>query len=205
MNKQEDEINKQTEFDSENTTNPESVIDADIEKDLAARQNAIKKKNNKKRNRYIGIGITVFLFYQIYAFLFAPYYLSTDYGICKTLLEFHVTYPQSIRVSEAVFPKGSVRIWYSQTDAFGQNRLDSFQCFFKNNKDTGITYLSKIRIGKAIDLSNEEIERYNKILPLMASLPIDTKYPSPLPDSIGALQLDIEKFRRIKIDDIMKR
>jgi hypothetical protein len=98
---------------------------------------------------------------------------------------------------------GSVRIWFSHQDAFGQFRLEPFQCFFKTDEDTGASLLSKIRYGK-IELPMNIIAQYNKVLPVIASLPMDLNYPSALPDSIGSLQLDIESARKINLSDLVQ-
>lgn len=163
-----------------------------------------KKLKRKKQTKIAIIGGGVLFIAWALNYLFAPFQLSVPYGVCKTYLELNVPYPKTIYVSEADFlADKSVRIWFSQTDPFGEYRMQSFHCFFTEHPETGKMIFSKIKMGK-VDIDSATIDLYNKALPVLASVQMDLRYPAPLPDVISDLQIDVESARRIKITDILK-
>lgn len=188
-----DEILKQTVIEDES---PEAA--------LAAKLKESKKLKSKKQRKFAAIGGGILFLAWALNYLFTPFQLSIPYGVCKTHLELNVSYPKTLYISEANFlADKSVRIWFTQIDPFGEFRMQSFHCFFTQNPETGKTVFSKIKMGK-VDIDSATIELYNKALPVLASVPMDLRYPAPLPDVISDLQIDVEAARRIKITDILK-
>jgi hypothetical protein len=132
-------------------------------------------------------------------YLFAPYQAGVTYGICKVYLETTLRFPQELRVSTVEDFGDSVRLWYTQVDAFGEYRMESIQCYYKMDPQLG-AQIDKILVNRRpVDL--QKIKDFNKILPVvMANMP-DLTYPSALPDSLNDLQIDTDLFRRqLRID-----
>ncbi len=171
------------------------------EASLADKLRAQKKKQRKKRVLLTILGCFVaFISYALW-FLFKPFDASAEYGICKTFLELVTPYPHTIYVSEIVSLRdGSMRLWYSHTDPFGEYRMESFQCKFVHNRDTGLVdRIDEIRMSK-VNMDPRRLEYLNNALPYFLANPLIEVWPAALPDHIGALQLDFDSARKIVID-----
>jgi len=180
----------------------QTVIEDDTpEVTLADKLREQKKKQKKKKNILIASGIFVLFFSYALWFLLKPYDASAEYGICKTFLELVTPYPHTIYVSEIVSLRdGSMRLWYSHTDPFGEYRLESFQCKFSHNAETGLVdSVDEIRMSK-VNMDPRQLEYLNNALPYFAANPLIEPWPSALPDDISALQLDFNAVRKIVID-----
>ena len=168
---------------------------------LAEKLRAQKKKAQKKRNKRIGLLLFLGLFGYLLWYLFKPFMASAEYGICRTFLELTLPYPHTLYVSEInSLRDGRMRLWYSYMDPFGEYRMESFHCKFVNDPETGLVQrVSEIKMSK-VNMDPKRLEYLNNALPYFHENPLILVWPSALPDSIGALQLDFNAVRRIVID-----
>ncbi len=168
----------------------------DKEIEAAVSQSSVqgeKKKLRKKQIKRGGIGTLALLFiYWVYT-LFIPYEGTMAFGICKVFLELNVRYPNTLRISTVEETGTSVRIWYTQTDSFGEYRMEPIQCYFKPDEKYGFI-LEKITIRRR-EVDPQRIENFNRILPVIFKYPPDLMLPTPLPDSLDGLQIETDKFR----------
>ncbi len=183
---EEEEILKQTVIAEEK---PKS----DFSKKLKEQKKAKRKKTTKK------IIILVVLALFSYAIMWAlkPFKASEEYGICRSLLELFVPYPYSIYVSEIKqLRDGSLKLWYTHTDAFGEYRMEEFQCKLIRNSKTGVMELLEIKMHK-VYLEADKVKHLNNSLVYFREHPLILNWPAALPDSIAALHLDFDSARRI--------
>lgn len=156
-----------------------------------------KKAAKKRRKKFIIIGVIGFLYFVV-SWGMQPYKATMEYGICKTFLELNLVYPFTLHVNELdVLNDGSYRMWYTQVDSFGSNRMDSFQCYFSNDPQTGMLQLSKVKFGK-IFLEQEKIAYFNTAIPYLMEHPPDLTWPMPLSDNVANLQFDTGAFTNIR-------
>lgn len=162
---------------------------------LAEKKKIKKKKNMKRAMQLAGV---LFFIYVLW-FLFKPTKATEEYAICKTLLELYVPYPPTIYVSEIASTKdGAMKIWYTHTNAFGEFRMEPFECKLGRDEN-GQAYLSRLRFNN-IDVQEDEIASLNHAMHYFNANPKVMNLPTPLPDTIGGLHLDIEGARRIQLD-----
>ncbi|MDH5723377.1 MAG: hypothetical protein OEY94_08670 [Alphaproteobacteria bacterium] len=157
-----------------------------------------KLRKKKKVKRMLLIGFFLLFAYLLY-FLFKPFEESINYGICKTFLELQVFYPHTIYISEVQrLRSGTMRIWFSRIDPFGEYRMTPFECTFspQPNPATGMPVITKMRMGK-IEISPEIVKQYNHAIPWIVQNPPSLVLPGKLPDDIKLLQEDVNVFRKI--------
>lgn len=163
-------------------------------------ERALKKKKLRKR---LIIGTGILLFGYVLYLLFVPYKGSITYGVCKTLLEQIVPYPDHLRLSSVDDYGSAVRIWFTQVDSFGEYRLEALACNFResteaDNKKYGQQMpfvLEKASINRR-DIDAKAIERFNISIPTIVMSNPNLTLPSPLPDSLDGLQIDASQVRK---------
>lgn len=167
------------------------------ELDIAIRQGKIaeqKKQQNKKRMIIGGVaGGLLLLGYGIFL-LFAPYKGGTAYGVCRVFLELNVEYPDLLHIMATETLGSSERIWYMQTDSFGQSRMETVQCYFDNDKP-GTFLLRKIKINRQ-EVPQEVVDRFNVSVPVVLKNLPDLTIPGPLPNNLRGLQFDTDMYRK---------
>lgn len=167
----------------------------EIEEALASgRMAEEKKERNKRIFRYSILGFVFFLFFFAYDYLFSSYEGGMTFGICKNYLELNVRFPQELKYSTVDDLGSSVRIWYTQVDAFGEYRLESIQCYFRADETYGAA-IDRITINRR-EVPTYKVDAYNAIMPVVLTAPIDLSIPYPLPDSLEGLQFDANIFRK---------
>lgn len=165
---------------------------------------AEKKKQKKKRmKRIILLCVGLLFSYGIYL-LFKPFEASADYGICRTILELTIPYPHTLYVSELGYTKdAALKLWYTHMDAFGEYRMEPFECKLGYNKD-GALVVEQIRMHN-VSLASDRIEAMNNIMPYFNQNPLILAWPTALPDTIADLHLDIEGARRLQLNIVKNR
>lgn len=158
---------------------------------LAQKKLAQRKKRQKQ---FMYLALIAFLGYGLW-WMLKPYQSGIQYGICKIFIELNVPYPYTIYYSEVLnFADGSVRVWFSHYDSFGDYRLMPVQCYFAPHETYG-TAVSRILIeGREVD--RETVERFNHALPAILANPPDLTYPTPLPNDPNQLQFDFDSYRK---------
>jgi hypothetical protein len=166
--------------------------------DSALAQAASQRKvlTKKRRTRIIGGAFFLcILSFAIY-WLFLPVQGGIAFGICKTFLELNIPYPPTLRLGQVlVLRDGSLRVWFNHTDAFGEFRMEPFECTYKTDEKTGNTVLASAKMGKVV-IDPKAVEGFNLIIPYLVQNPPDLTLPDPLPSNIGDLQVNSTLFRR---------
>jgi len=167
----------------------------EIEAALAQGKLAAAQKEKRKKTFKLGLGLVgIGLIFWLYNWLFSPYKAGITYGICKIFLELNVQFPRDLRISTVEDMGESVRIWYTQIDAFGEYRMENIQCYYRADEVTGAA-IDKITINRR-EIDPARVEAFNKVLPVILQSPPDLTIPYPLPNSLEGLQFETDKFRK---------
>ena len=167
---------------------------------LKQQQKQARKKTIKRVSLY---GFLAFFAYATW-FLLKPFKASAEYGICRIVLELTVPYPYSIYVSE-IKPKrdGSLELWYTHTDAFGEYRMESFKCRIGVNPQTNMYEITELKMHK-VTMDPKRLAFLNNAMPYFIENPLILNWPAPLPDAIDDLQLDSSIFQKVNLDNLKK-
>lgn len=160
-----------------------------------------KKAQRKKYIKFGAIAVGVGLLSWAGYFLFAPYEAGPPFGICKVYLENTVRYPQELRLSmvEDLRPinstdsLGGVRIWYTQIDAGGSYRMESIECYYRQDPELG-AQVDRININRR-PVEPEKIKKLNNILSVILKNMPDLTYPPAFSDSLSGLQINTDSIR----------
>lgn len=194
-------INKKKSGPSDNKASEDGRSAAEKEIDDAIADNAAKLAKKKTRKRKIIKGslltFSLLVAYIIYWGL-KPMQGTMAFGICKTFIEMNVRFPSTLRLSTVEQFATSVRIWYVQVDAFGEYRLEPIQCYFKPDKSLPFV-VEKITSNRR-EIDPQLVTNFNRILPMIFANPPDLALPWGLPDSLGALKFDVDKYRKPILD-----
>jgi hypothetical protein len=168
----------------------------------APKKTETKEERNKKRKKMIfrgGIGGVVLLIFGGLYMLSFPQQGTMAYGLCKTFLELNVRYPGTLHLSEVEMFTTSARIWYAQVDSFGEYRLEPIQCYFKPDETEQVPFVMEKAYYSTTDLRPVEpkkIAEFNRSLPVLFANPPNLDLPWKLPDSLGDLKFETDKFRK---------
>lgn len=168
----------------------EKIEDAVAQSSIQKKKQLAKKKKIKRGATFGGIAVLAYIIYL----LFVPYKGSMAFGICKVFLEMNVQYPEHLRYSTVEEFDMWVRIWYTQTDAYGQYRLEPIQCFFKPDERYGFI-LDKVTVRRR-EVDRKKVTEFNKTIPLIVANPPDLTLPTPLPDTLKNLRFDVNRYIR---------
>ncbi|MCF8495420.1 MAG: hypothetical protein K9G62_01995 [Alphaproteobacteria bacterium] len=173
----------------------EGILTPDEEIAQAVAHSAVRKKkaNTRKRNMKYAVilGGILFFSYGVYQ-LFIPHQGTIGFGVCKVFLEQNVQYPHTLHLSKVEQFSTSVRIWFTQTDSFGEYRMEPIQCFFRAHEEWGFE-LDKVTIRRR-ELDPAIVERFNPTIPYIKAAPPDLSLPMPLPDSLENLKIDLSRY-----------
>lgn len=128
----------------------------------------ILKKPEKKSKKWwwIGGGLIVAFFAAVFL---VPRIGTIKYGICKTFVELHDPYPDSLEYVQAFENDNVVTIDYNRTDSFGQRTLNQMRCVFK--REGNLTELSSVDLnGKNNSYpmeAPEEVKKFNRGIPAL--------------------------------------
>lgn len=171
---------------------------------LADKLKAQKKQARKKAIKRTALYSFLALFAWATWFLFKPFKASAEYGVCRTMLELTVPYPYSIYVSEIKSKRdGALEMWYTHTDGFGEYRMESFTCRMHLNQQSGNFEITELKMHK-VTMDPQKLAYLNNAMPYFTENPLILNWPAELPDSIGDLQFEFEKFRKVNLDDLKK-
>ncbi len=166
---------------------------------LAEKLKAEKKKKRKKTIIWsVVLSFVAFISYSVY-WLFKPYMAYADYGICKTFVELNVSYPHTIEVNEMSYTRdGSMRMWYTHIDAFGEFRMEQFVCSFEYDQAGNVSRVKNVKIGK-VNMDAEKLEHLNNALPYFYENPVILAWPY-VADSLTGVTFDFNALRKIQFD-----
>lgn len=110
---------------------------------------------------------------------------SIMYGICSAFLEHVVEYPPSVQqLYVEQFPR-AVRIYFNQTDAFGQFTQDMIECIGDPNAVGAPAFAQVLFNRKPVD--PEKVKRFNPTIPLLMASDMDLTLPPPPKDVLKSL------------------
>lgn len=170
--------------------------DEDGDDDSKSKKKKKKKRKKKKpkvnpvkkhQGKLIFLSIVAFLGYG-YWYLSQPTVGSIGFGMCKVFLERWVQYPDELRISTVTEFRDSARIWYVQTDSFGQYRMEQMQCYYANTPEKGF-HLEKIELNRR-EMDPQLVEGFNKSIPAIRMTEEYLHIPWPLPDKLQNMQTD---------------
>lgn len=137
----------------------------------AAQSAALKKR---RQILYVAIGF-VFAVAILITFSCQPKKGSMMYGICRAFLEQIVDYPPTVQILYIEqFPR-AVRLYFNQTDAFGQFTQDMVECV---GDPKGELKFSEVLINRK-QVDAEKVERFNKTIPAVVASEPDLTLPEP--------------------------
>jgi hypothetical protein len=171
----------------------EKEIDTAVAETKLQEQEKLRKKRNFRRTLG-GAGALIFA-YLIYLGL-KPFEAGMGYAVCKVFVELNVRYPDTLYFSSVETFGSSIRVWYTHVDAFGEYKLESTQCFYKPDPENKVPFIfERVAINRR-DVDSEKIDHWNKILPVTFAHHPTLVYPTALPDSLGALKFDTDRYRK---------
>ena len=170
---------------------PKDEIESAVEQSSVQEE---KKLRRKKHMKYGAAGIGALVLAYVIYLLFVPYTGTMAFGICKAFLELNVRYPNTLRISTVEETGTSVRIWYTQVDAFGEYRMEPIQCYYRPDETFGYA-LDKVTVRRR-EVDPKKVEDFNRVLGTVLEYPPDLTLPIPLPDSLDGLQIETDKFRK---------
>jgi hypothetical protein len=153
-----------------------------------------KKKARKKRRIWMLQGGGLLVFCYVFYLLLTPYKGGLNFGVCKVFLELYVRYPDTLHLSTVEDFGDSYRIWFTETDAFGQYRLQQMQCYYRPDEDTGFA-IQRVTMDRR-EVDKKVVDDFNRSIRTIAAFPPDLTYPDPIADSLEDINIDTDKFRR---------
>jgi len=167
-------------------------------KPKTTQQKIISKTKEKPAFAAGTFGVILILLIFGYTQATKPRLGSIGYALCNNFLELYVTYPQYLRLASAKDfndDKGNIvsRIWYSQLDAFGQNRMERIQCHFRITPDQKI-YIDFATIDRR-EINRDLIEKFNASIDSIREMDLKKELPRDFPFNILDLKVD-ENFGR---------
>ncbi len=178
----------------------QTVIEDEAPKETLAVKLKAKKKKQKKKLiiRYTILGFVSIIAYGVF-WLLKPFKAGPDYGICHSFIELTVSYPNSVQVKDFSYTRdGSMRLWYTHTDAFGDYRMEEFRCWFSYNEFGQVSEVNDIKMGK-INMDPEKVANLNNALPYFHANPVILTWPY-IPDSLQGVTFQTQAMRRIQFD-----
>lgn len=179
----------------ENDDPADDISNAQDEIDQAVKASAYKTQRDQKRLTLMKWGGGTALLLTIGWWLFAgsgPQHGSVFYAVCRNFLELNVTYPDTLRITEVIEHGTYVRIWFTQTDAFGQYRLEPIQCHFEPDDEYG-WMLERITIRRR-DVDQDKVEAFKKIVPILYNNPPPMVIPPPPADKLQHIRYNFNPF-----------
>lgn len=144
--------------------------DENLDEKLSA---AAKKEHDPEKialyKKYGAIGGTVLIILLLVYSLYScqPKQGSMAYGVCSTLLEMNTQYPNTLRHINVEGSSTTVRIYYTSTDAFGQYKMEMFECKFGPDANGNQQIVDVLRNRDS--MGHEFIDNANKILSTIVS------------------------------------
>lgn len=161
----------------------------------AIRQAKARKHKTRRRIMYAAAGIVVLMF-GIWL-LFIPFKGDMRYGVCRTFLELNTSMPTTLRLTGLDDYNSQMRIWFTSTNPFGQYRLDSITCFFKEESSAPEGFdLKSVQIGQR-PVDQNKVDEFNKTIDAVYAGKPSLVLPAPLPDALSDMQIDPTRYYRI--------
>lgn len=165
--------------------------------DSAVRASVVQRRKTRARKilykRGGVIGGLLLLAYGIY-FLFIPYKGTMAFGICKVFLERYVTYPSMLEYNSIETFDKSTRIWFFQTDSFGDTRMEGIRCYYRPDPVMG-SALERVTISRR-PIDQDVVDRFNKTIPAILANPPDLTIPWPKGETLEGLHYEVNTYMK---------
>jgi hypothetical protein len=195
--------------DFDNLDNEVEVVTTPEERGAKLRKARADRK--KFLIKAVGGSIGFLILFYFGYMLFKPFTLDVDsgrkYTICKTFIQIKTKYPDTLKYSRVKFKTGnSVDVLYSQIDPFGQYRMDSMRCYFREVKESeviqygqiGAYAVDKIEYNNGL-IPDESLNSLNKsVMPVLLG-EIDYDYPRGFSDALMDLYFESDSFFKIQL------
>jgi len=142
-----------------------------------------------RRNWKITTPVGLILFTWFMWWGFQPIRGTIHIGICRTFIETRIRYPGTLKLTawEWFIANGlnGLRLYYTYTDDFGQNRSEMMECDFNMDGRT----LADVQLDRK-SLPPEEVKAYNQTIPFVIGANPDLVIPPPPTDDLEKLKRD---------------
>jgi hypothetical protein len=109
------------------------------------------------------------------------------YGVCRSLIEFESAYPPTIEILSASEEQATARIFYSERNPFGNERIIQADCDYQINSQAGTVKLARLSFDRK-PVSQAKIARYNALVQVLMTQQMNTDLPKALPRSLDQLK-----------------
>jgi hypothetical protein len=158
---------------------------------------AIQKKATSTEGIKYGIGglVVIFLLFMIVQSC-TPRKGTLLYGICRSFLELHIPYPDTIYHARVEQYRKALRIYYNHLDSYGQYQREMIECSFVQDPVKGLQveaiYIDSIKPitqkerapgkGRLYQVEQEYIDRFNVSMSPSAIMSQDPDLELPVPE-----------------------
>lgn len=98
------------------------------------------------------------------------------YGLCRSFLELHIPFPETINHKSVEQYRKAVRVYYTHIDGFGEYQLELVECVFRQDPEAGVQMekaffdhvkpaTKKVRAqgkGKLFEVEQQHVDLFNK-------------------------------------------
>lgn len=148
----------------------------------------ISKKEKWKRRRRIALGVGVPLAIFIW-WGFQPIKGTPEFGICRTIAEMQVKYPQTLKVTTTDEFDQSLRIFYTHIEPFGNERSEMIECVIRRDPVNGYR-IERLFINRKPLGDEKTIEAYNMAVPAILAGKPNLILPPPYKEDLASLKRD---------------
>lgn len=108
------------------------------------------------------------------------------FGICRTFLEFQVSYPETIDHILVEQYERAVRIYFTQIDAFGEYKQQTMECAYKQDPQRG--WILDIVLLNRQKVDPEKVKEFNSSLSAVIAAEPDLTLPPPISSDIRKIR-----------------
>lgn len=167
----------------------------DKAKKKAAKKNPEKEKKqpeNKQKNKVtkkqVFLGIAAF-FVLVTWWALQPLTAGDEFGVCRTYVENNLKYPTTFKITKYDEFGPSTRLFYTHTDAYGNQRSEMIECLVKPDPQTGGFVLHDIKVNRR-SIGTEKLRLFNSTLPGILKSEPSRIIPKPSKGGLVGLKRD---------------
>lgn len=159
---------------------------ANKEKAGGKKEKSPQEKKKLKRNVALGVAafIVLFVWYGI-----QPLQGPQEVGICRTFAEMKLKYPQTMKLTTTDQFADAMRLYFTFTGPFGENRSSMIECRITTDPATGQPRILSINIDR-IPVSDAEVQEFNSTVPYIMQHNPNRIIPPPYEDDLYRLKRD---------------
>lgn len=127
--------------------------------------------------------------------MIAPTVLKPQFGVCLVFLELQLPFPETFRYTSVRPSKGSWRIYYVHTDAFGEYRSQQAECYFKRDEASRYQVLDRVTIDRR-EVDPRKVNSFNRSIAVVYKNLPDLRYIPSKQDRLEGLVVDTDSIRQ---------